>query len=66
MPIRPQPRLIYCPQCRWQTRWHPKSDALLPSDLPPAACPKCGNENLESRADTGLAGLLGRLFTRQR
>ncbi len=63
MPIRPNPVLFRCPQCGWSTVWHPSSDFL--DSLPPSACPRCGNRNLEHQPPSPIDFLrhqLGSLF----
>ena len=52
MPIKPNPVRIQCRQCGWSSIYAPRSDALL--ELPPNACEKCGNTDLEYSALTRL------------
>lgn len=61
MPVAPFPMEIRCPVCQWHTVWHPRSDALLPSDIPPDHCPKCGHQSLETRPASSLGGFIGTL-----
>jgi len=48
MSIRPLPTLYTCPACGWSKTITPRSDALMPGDLP-RVCPACGHASLASR-----------------
>lgn len=47
MPVKPQPMLIRCRQCGWETSYAPPSDALVMP--PPQICGKCGSPKLDSK-----------------
>mgnify|MGYP001809859336 CR=1 FL=1 len=48
MPIRPLATLYTCPACGWSKTIKPRSDALMPGDMP-SDCPVCGHVPLEHR-----------------
>ena len=64
MPIKPQPMLIQCRQCGWQTTYAPPSDALLIP--PPENCAKCGCAELDSKpaSAAGVMAVLSSLLKR--
>lgn len=57
MAFRPHPVEIRCPACGWHKTWHPASDALELSDLPPLHCPRCKHSELESRTGRDTSGV---------
>lgn len=46
MPFPPKPYKLICSECQWSSVKAPKSDVLLPNDLP-KECPECGYEELQ-------------------
>jgi len=52
--IKPKPKTYKCTSCNWQKTVAPSSDALVPGFDHYEECPKCGNENLETRAASSI------------
>lgn len=66
MPVQPPPLEIRCPQCGWQQVWHPASDALTATDLPPACCPRCNYADLQARPSSTVSSAMGAAMGRLR
>lgn len=47
--IQPQPYKVICKSCSWNKIFAPKSDVLMPQDIPPDICPSCKSNNLEKQ-----------------
>ena len=64
MPIRPHPTTYHCPACGWSKTTAPRSDVLMPGDMP-TACPQCQHTPLDHQraniAQATLADLAQRL-----
>ena len=60
--IKPTPYVLKCESCGYKKFFAPKSDALMPWEVPFNVCPKCGSDNIKQTVVNPLLESIISLF----